>query len=160
MPTSGRRLLERGLIDEIDLHSAPGLLGDGIRLSDNPGGAPVRLRLLEVTNRQSAGICETAPTRRVETPAPPSSASSPSSPGSPIRTVRNTLDGRRRACAAHDYALSGGGCASCGLTARTTAECMPSATGWVGVIETSVNPAATRPARYSAKDRAPAMQPT
>ena len=42
----GRQLLERGLIDEIDLHIAPVLLGDGIRLFDNPGGVPVRLELL------------------------------------------------------------------------------------------------------------------
>ena len=39
----GRQLLERGLIDEIDLHVAPILLGDGIRLYDNPGAAPIRL---------------------------------------------------------------------------------------------------------------------
>lgn len=45
-PTIGRQLLERGLIDEIDLHLAPVLLGDGIRLFDNPGGAPVRLERL------------------------------------------------------------------------------------------------------------------
>jgi dihydrofolate reductase len=44
-PAIGRQLLERGLIDEIDLHIAPVLLGDGIRLYDNPGGAPVRLHL-------------------------------------------------------------------------------------------------------------------
>jgi dihydrofolate reductase len=42
-PTIGRQLLELGLIDEIDLHIAPILLGDGIRLFDNPGGTPVRL---------------------------------------------------------------------------------------------------------------------
>ncbi|MFG2053073.1 dihydrofolate reductase family protein [Micromonospora sp. NPDC048930] len=42
-PTIGRQLLELGLIDEIDLHIAPVLLGAGIRLYDNPGGAPVRL---------------------------------------------------------------------------------------------------------------------
>jgi dihydrofolate reductase len=42
----GRQLLERGLIDEIDLHIAPVLLGDGIRLFDNPGGAPARLELV------------------------------------------------------------------------------------------------------------------
>ncbi|MFC8662551.1 dihydrofolate reductase family protein [Streptomyces sp. NPDC057199] len=42
----GRQALELGLIDEIDLHIAPVLLGDGIRLFDNPGGAPVKLRLL------------------------------------------------------------------------------------------------------------------
>ena len=39
----GRQLLERGLIDEIDLHIAPILLGDGIRLYDNPGGTPIPL---------------------------------------------------------------------------------------------------------------------
>jgi dihydrofolate reductase len=32
-----------GLIDEIDLHIAPVLLGEGIRLYDNPGGEPIRL---------------------------------------------------------------------------------------------------------------------
>ncbi|WP_433724847.1 dihydrofolate reductase family protein [Nocardia sp. CA-129566] len=42
-PTIGSQLLELGLIDEIDLHIAPILLGDGIRLYDNPGCAPVRL---------------------------------------------------------------------------------------------------------------------
>ncbi|GAA2841730.1 dihydrofolate reductase family protein [Kribbella solani] len=42
----GRQLLERGLIDEIDLHIVPVLLGDGVRLFDNPGGSPVRLELL------------------------------------------------------------------------------------------------------------------
>lgn len=42
-PTIGRQLLAKGLIDEIDLHIAPVLLGQGIRLYDNPGGAPVRL---------------------------------------------------------------------------------------------------------------------
>lgn len=39
----GRQLLRLGLIDEIDLHIAPVLLGDGIRLFDDPGGDPVRL---------------------------------------------------------------------------------------------------------------------
>jgi len=43
----GRLLLALGLIDEIHLHIAPLLLGDGIRLYDNPGGAPVRLELLD-----------------------------------------------------------------------------------------------------------------
>ncbi|SDE11620.1 dihydrofolate reductase family protein [Glycomyces harbinensis] len=43
-PTIGRQLLELGLIDEIDLHIAPVLLGDGIRVFDNPGGRPIRLR--------------------------------------------------------------------------------------------------------------------
>jgi len=42
-PTIGRQLLELGLIDEIDLHIAPILLGEGIRLYDNPGSDPIRL---------------------------------------------------------------------------------------------------------------------
>lgn len=42
-PTIGRQLLELGLIDEIDLHISPVLLGDGIRLYDNPGGRPIHL---------------------------------------------------------------------------------------------------------------------
>jgi dihydrofolate reductase len=42
-PTIGRQLLEQGLVDEIDLHIAPILLGDGVRLYDNPASAPVRL---------------------------------------------------------------------------------------------------------------------
>ncbi|MFE4680622.1 dihydrofolate reductase family protein [Streptomyces sp. NPDC056721] len=45
-PSIGRQLLERGIVDEIDLHIAPVLLGDGIRLFDNPGGSPVRLGLV------------------------------------------------------------------------------------------------------------------
>ncbi|MGA5139914.1 dihydrofolate reductase family protein [Streptomyces azureus] len=53
-PTIGRQLLERGLIDEIDLHIVPVLLGDGIRLFDNPGGAPVGLELLVGDDRKAA----------------------------------------------------------------------------------------------------------
>lgn len=45
-PTIGRQLLGLGLIDEIDLHIVPVLLGDGIRLYDHPGGEPVRLNLV------------------------------------------------------------------------------------------------------------------
>ncbi|WP_234392266.1 dihydrofolate reductase family protein [Streptomyces sp. WM6378] len=45
-PTIGRQLLRIGLIDEIDLHIAPVLLGDGIRLFDDPDGSPVRLSLV------------------------------------------------------------------------------------------------------------------
>ena len=44
-PTIGRQLLERGLVDELDLHISPVLLGDGIRLFDNPGGTPIALGL-------------------------------------------------------------------------------------------------------------------
>ncbi|MEV0273827.1 dihydrofolate reductase family protein [Hamadaea sp. NPDC050747] len=42
-PTIGRQLLELGLIDEIDLHVAPVLLGEGKRLYDNPGGPTIPL---------------------------------------------------------------------------------------------------------------------
>lgn len=42
----GSQLLERGLIDEIHLHIAPVLLGDGVRLFDSPGGRPIPLELL------------------------------------------------------------------------------------------------------------------
>lgn len=45
-PTIGRQLLVLELIDEIDLHIAPILLGAGIRLYENPGSDPIRLELL------------------------------------------------------------------------------------------------------------------
>ena len=47
-----------------------------------------------------------------------------------------------------------------GSVARMIAPCMPSATWWVAVTETSVRPAASRPSVYSANVRAPATQPT
>ncbi|MGH2893814.1 MAG: dihydrofolate reductase family protein [Solirubrobacteraceae bacterium] len=53
-PTIGRQLLELGLIDEIDLHIAPILLGEGIRLYDNPGCAPIRLNRVGNSHRTSA----------------------------------------------------------------------------------------------------------
>jgi dihydrofolate reductase len=45
-PSIGRQALQRGLVDEVDLHIAPLLLGDGIRLYDSPGTHPVRLELI------------------------------------------------------------------------------------------------------------------
>ena len=42
-PTIGRQLLRRGLVDEVDLHIAPILLGGGIRLFDDESGEPIRL---------------------------------------------------------------------------------------------------------------------
>jgi dihydrofolate reductase len=45
-PTIGRQLLHLGLVDEIDIHVAPVLLGDGIRFYAAPGAAPIRLALL------------------------------------------------------------------------------------------------------------------
>jgi dihydrofolate reductase len=52
--TIGQQLLVRELIDEIDLHIAPVLLGDGIRLFDNRGRAPVRLELLNGDDSSAA----------------------------------------------------------------------------------------------------------
>jgi len=54
LPTIGRQLLGRGPIDEIDLHIAPVLLGDGIRLFDNPGGEPVYLDLVNADDPTAA----------------------------------------------------------------------------------------------------------
>ncbi|WP_433679356.1 dihydrofolate reductase family protein [Nocardia sp. CA-119907] len=53
-PTIGRQLLGLGLIDEIDLHLAPILLGEGIRLYENPGGVPIRLHHVDAGDPVSA----------------------------------------------------------------------------------------------------------
>jgi len=53
-PTIGAQLLELGLIDEIDIHIAPILLGDGIRLYHNPGSEPIRLDRLDGGDPTSA----------------------------------------------------------------------------------------------------------
>lgn len=45
----GRQLLERNLLDEVHLHIAPVLLGDGTRLFNNPGGSPIRLAQFDGT---------------------------------------------------------------------------------------------------------------
>ncbi len=42
-PDIGRQLLDLGLIDEVGVHILSILLGDGVRLYDNPGGKPIRL---------------------------------------------------------------------------------------------------------------------
>src|SRR4051794_3486640 len=47
-PTTARRCLEAGLLDEVLVHVAPILLGDGVRLFDHPGGTRVRLDPLEL----------------------------------------------------------------------------------------------------------------
>ena len=46
-PTIGSQLLELGLIDEVDLHIAPILLGEGIRLYGNPSSEPVHLHRVD-----------------------------------------------------------------------------------------------------------------
>ena len=43
-----RQCLEAGLLDEVLVHVAPVLLGDGVRLLDRPGGAPVTLERISV----------------------------------------------------------------------------------------------------------------
>ncbi|MDH2413810.1 dihydrofolate reductase family protein [Nocardioides sp. CER19] len=43
-PGIGKQALELGLLDEFDLHVAPVLLGDGVRLYEAPGATPVALR--------------------------------------------------------------------------------------------------------------------
>jgi len=63
-PTIGAQLLELGLIDEIDIYIAPILLGDGIRLYHNPGGAPIRLHRLDAGDPTSAVRVRYRPTRR------------------------------------------------------------------------------------------------
>jgi len=63
-PTIGRQLLELGLIDEIDLHIAPVLLGQGIRLYDNPGSEPIRLHRLDDGDPTSAVNVRYQPTTR------------------------------------------------------------------------------------------------
>jgi len=67
-PTIGRQLLELGLIDEIDLHIAPILLGEGIRLYDNPGGAPIRLHWVGEGDATSAIDVRYRPTTPGEDP--------------------------------------------------------------------------------------------
>jgi dihydrofolate reductase len=71
-PTIGRQLLELGLIDEIDeidLHIAPILLGQGIRLYDNPGGEPIRLHRVGEGDPTSAVNVRYRPITTVARPA-------------------------------------------------------------------------------------------
>jgi dihydrofolate reductase len=67
-PTIGRQLLELGLIDEIDLHIAPILLGEGIRLYNNPGSEPMRLHRLDDGDPASAINVRYRPTRTAKIP--------------------------------------------------------------------------------------------
>jgi len=45
---TARQIVEKGLLDEIVIHLAPTLLGDGVRLFENPGGDSVELEPIEV----------------------------------------------------------------------------------------------------------------
>ena len=42
--TAAGKVLLHFLVDELDIHVAPVLLGDGIRLYDAPGGEPIHLQ--------------------------------------------------------------------------------------------------------------------
>jgi dihydrofolate reductase len=74
--TIGRQLPERGLIDEIDLHVAPVLLGASIRLYDNPGGEPIRLERVgegatgSAVNVRCRPTAARTPTERAAKPGP------------------------------------------------------------------------------------------
>jgi len=68
-PTIGAQLLELGLIDEIDIHIAPILLGDGIRLYHNPGSEPIRLHRLDDADPTSAVRVRYRPTTTARIPA-------------------------------------------------------------------------------------------
>jgi dihydrofolate reductase len=61
-PNIGAQLLELGLIDEIDIHVVPVLLGEGIRLYDNPGRAPIRLHRLDGDDPTAAARVRYRPT--------------------------------------------------------------------------------------------------
>jgi dihydrofolate reductase len=67
-PTIGRQLLGLGLIDEIDLHIAPILLGEGIRLYDNPGSEPIRLHRVGQGDPTSAVNVRYRPTTTAKVP--------------------------------------------------------------------------------------------
>jgi dihydrofolate reductase len=43
----GRQCVQRGLVDELRVHVAPVLLGDGVRLYETPGAEPVRLARID-----------------------------------------------------------------------------------------------------------------
>lgn len=68
-PTIGRQLLELGLIDEIDLHVVPVLLGEGVRLYDNPGGEPIRLHRVGADDPALVVNVRYRPAKGVQAPA-------------------------------------------------------------------------------------------
>ena len=57
-----------GPIDEIDLHIAPVLLGDGIRLYDNPGREPIHLRRMGEADPKSEVNVRYRPTTTAKIP--------------------------------------------------------------------------------------------
>jgi hypothetical protein len=77
-PTIGRRLLERGPLDGIHLHLAPLLLGDVIRLFDDPGGVPVRLERPDADDPVPAVHVRCRPRAVSSAPAPAGTSVGPS----------------------------------------------------------------------------------
>ena len=74
-----RQALEAGLLDEIIVHIAPVLVGDGVRLFQSAGGAPIKLQAIsshmegETTVLRYAGPSDaTGTTRRQACRAIPS----------------------------------------------------------------------------------------
>ncbi|WP_406231205.1 dihydrofolate reductase family protein [Nocardia sp. NBC_01009] len=101
-PTIGRQLLELGLIDEVDLHIAPILLGEGIRLYDNPAvRRSVYTGSAKATLRRPSMYGTDRPHRRK---MPTERVSSPSDDG--WRQAAAGVDSRRRSgersTSAHD----------------------------------------------------------
>jgi len=54
-----RQSLEAGLLDEIIVHVAPVLVGDGVRLFERAGGAPVNLTLISSADEGGMTGCAT-----------------------------------------------------------------------------------------------------
>jgi dihydrofolate reductase len=48
--TTARQCLDAGLLDEVLVHIAPVLLGDGVRLFSRPGGTNVKLERISLTD--------------------------------------------------------------------------------------------------------------
>ena len=47
---TAQQCLDAGVLDEILVHVAPVLLGDGVRLFNNPGGTNVKLERISLTH--------------------------------------------------------------------------------------------------------------
>src|SRR5262245_5345912 len=60
-PNVAKQCLGAGLLDEIIIHVAPVLLGDGVRLFDRAGGAPVRLKQVSSTQEGVTTVLRYAP---------------------------------------------------------------------------------------------------
>ncbi|WP_157253709.1 dihydrofolate reductase family protein [Nonomuraea typhae] len=68
-PTIGRQLLDLGLIDEIDLHIMPVMLGQGIRLYDAPASEPINLHHIGQSDPATTINVRYRPTTTTKIPA-------------------------------------------------------------------------------------------